>query len=71
MTDLERPVKLWHLIATAVLSAVGTVFLAGYTWASRDARLGALEDKVERIPRMERMVQRIGDKIGVNWDGID
>jgi len=72
MTEqLSRPVKLWHLILTAVLSAIGAIFGAGYALASRDYRLQAVEEQVRGVPKLERMVQRIGDKLNVSFEGIE
>lgn len=72
MTErLEKPVKVWHLILTALLSASGAVFAAGWRSAESEYRLRSVEVSASRVPRMERMIQRIGDKLNVSFEGIE
>lgn len=71
MTDrLEQTVKLWHLLLTFGVAILGGAASAGAAWATLNNRVTITEERTQGIGRLEKMMQRVGDKFGISFEDI-
>lgn len=78
---MAETLKVWHLVVGLSVTILGGAATAGFAWASVtkdlyqlrkefDARVEWGNEKVELLERIDKKLQRIGDKMNVSFEDI-